>query len=54
MKAETNPIHLYLGTGLYTQFTNDLIAAESSQKDLILLGLAFNTPIDTDTELYFR
>lgn len=49
-----NPIHLYLGTGLYTQFTTDLIAAEKSQKDIILLGLVFNTPVATDTELYFR
>lgn len=43
-----------MGTGLYNQSTTDLIATENSQKDLVLLGLAFNTPIATDIELYFR
>lgn len=54
IKEERNPIHLYMGTGLDTQSTADLVAAENSQKYLILLGLAFSTPIVTDTELYFR
>lgn len=54
IKEETNPIHLYMGTVFYTQFTIDLIVAENSQRDLILLGLACNILVATDIELYFR
>lgn len=52
IKEEKNPIQLPMGTGLYTQSTTDFITAENSQKDLALLGLALNTPIAADTELY--
>lgn len=52
IKEEKNPIQLSMGTGLYTQSTTDFITAENSQKDLALLGLALNTPIVADNELY--
>lgn len=53
IKNEKNPIQLPMGTGLYSQSTTDFIAGENPQKkDLALLGLALNTPIAADTELY--
>lgn len=52
IEKEKIPIQSPMGTGLYAQSTIDFIAAENSQKDPALLGLALNTPKAAGTELY--